>query len=138
MATNTKLNIYKAAKSIFDAAHEWKLIKDNPIDGVKRPSQSKKEKKTIRSRKQAYTTEEVAMLLTALYTMPRRWRLSRVVLGGFRRGEMLAVEWSDLDHDTAAIYVGKLRRRQAVYIPWWRRCYVLPKYTDHDLVAVFE
>jgi hypothetical protein len=45
MATNTKLNIYKAVKSIFDAACEWKLIKNNPMDGAKRPSQSKKEKR---------------------------------------------------------------------------------------------
>lgn len=31
MATNTKLNIYKAAKSLYDAAHEWKLTRANPI-----------------------------------------------------------------------------------------------------------
>lgn len=109
MATNTKLNIFKAAKSIFDSAHEWKLIKDNPMDGVKRPSQSKKEKKTIRSRKQAYSWDEVEKLLTALYALPKRWRLyfAGVMLGGFRRGEMLAVEWGNLDHDKAAIYVEK-------------------------------
>ncbi|MFC9778821.1 hypothetical protein [Paenibacillus chitinolyticus] len=45
MATNTKLNIYKAAKSIFDAAFGWKLIPENPMDGVQRPSAGKKEKK---------------------------------------------------------------------------------------------
>jgi integrase len=49
------------------------------------------------------------MLLTALYNLPKCWRLyfSGVMLGGFRRGEMLAVEWSNLDFDKARIYVDK-------------------------------
>ncbi|BFH60712.1 tyrosine-type recombinase/integrase [Paenibacillus azoreducens] len=109
LATNTKLNIYKATKSIFDAAAEWGVIKSNPMDGVKRPSQSKKEKKEIRSKKQAYTRQEVEKLLTALYALPARWRLyfTGAILGGFRRGELLAVEWPDVDHDRCAIWIEK-------------------------------
>lgn len=107
MATNTKLNIFKAAKSIFDAAHAWKVIAQNPMDGVQRPSQSKKEKKQLRSKKQAYTWDEVETLIFALYALTTRWRLyfTGVMLGGFRRGEMLAVEWDNLDYDRGAIYV---------------------------------
>ncbi|MEJ9220693.1 site-specific integrase [Paenibacillus glucanolyticus] len=107
LATNSKLNIYKAAKSIFDAATEWKVIKENPMDGVQRPSQSKKEKKVIRSRKKAYTRQEVEKLLTALYTLPTRWRLyfTGAMLGGFRRGELLAVEWPNVDHEQCAVWI---------------------------------
>jgi hypothetical protein len=50
-ATNSKLNIYKAVKSVFDAAHEWELIAKNPMDGVQRPRTSKKEKKAMRALK---------------------------------------------------------------------------------------
>ncbi|MEC0092852.1 tyrosine-type recombinase/integrase [Paenibacillus macquariensis] len=108
MATNTKLNIYKATKSIFDAAHEWNLIKENPIVGVKRPSVSKKEKKEMRGKKQSYNWAEVEKLLVALYVLPRGWRLyfTGVMLGGFRRGELLAIEWSNsLDYASNSIYI---------------------------------
>lgn len=107
LATNSKLNIYKSAKSIFDAAYKWKLIKENPMEGVPRPSASKKEKKAMRSKKQNYTMQEVETLLAALYDLPNNWRLyfTGVLLGGFRRGEYLAVEWSDLDFDRNAIWI---------------------------------
>lgn len=109
LATNSKLNIYKATKSIFDTAAGLGVISSNPMDGVKRPSASKKEKKKMRDIKQNYTKAEVAKLLLAMYSLPDRWRLyfTGVMLGGFRRGEFLAVEWSDLDYDRSAIYIEK-------------------------------
>ncbi|MNM55567.1 Tyrosine recombinase XerC [compost metagenome] len=109
LATNTKLNIFKAAKSIFDSATTWGVIKSNPMDGVKRPSQSKKEKKEIRSKKKAYTRVEVERLLKALYALPDHWRLyfTGSIMGGFRRGELLAIEWPDLDYERCAIWIDK-------------------------------
>lgn len=109
MATNTKLNVYKAAKSIFDAAHQWSLIAQNPMDGVQRPSQSKKEKKAIRDKKKNYTIEETYKVLEALHSLPVKWRLyfTGNILGGFRRGELLAVEWSDIDYDNGCIWIDK-------------------------------
>ncbi|WP_305753069.1 tyrosine-type recombinase/integrase [Paenibacillus zeirhizosphaerae] len=109
LATNTKLNIYKALKSVFDAAHDWGVIADNPILGVKRPSQSKKERKSIRSRKKAYDWNEVETLLKALRALPTRWRIyfTGCMIGGFRRGELLAVEWTDIDYEQGAIWIEK-------------------------------
>ncbi|MNW38759.1 Tyrosine recombinase XerC [compost metagenome] len=109
LATNSKLNIYKAAKSIFDKAYEWKVIAENPMEGVDRPSANKKEKKRMKDVKQSYTRTEVAELILALYSLPDRWRLyfTGVMLGGFRRGEFLAVEWTDIDYKRSAIYIEK-------------------------------
>lgn len=109
LATNTKLNIFKAAKSIFDAAFTWEVITKNPIEGVQRPKAGKKEKKAMRSVKKSYSTTEVETLLAALYNLPDRWRLyfTGSMLGGFRRGELLAVEWPDVSYDNQAIWIDK-------------------------------
>lgn len=108
-ATNSKLNIYKAAKSVFDAAHDWELIAKNPMAGVKRPQTSKKEKKVMRGVKKAFNSSETETILLALYDLPDRWRLyfTGSLLGGFRRGEYLAVEWPDVDYDRGAIWIDK-------------------------------
>lgn len=107
LATNSKLNIYKCIKSIFDKAHEWGVITENPIDGVDRPSMNKKEKKRIKDVKQNYTKTEVAELLLTMYKLPTRWRLyfTGVMLGGFRRGEYLAVELPCLNYEESMIYI---------------------------------
>lgn len=109
MATNTKLNIYKTTKSLFDHAKKWRLIAHNPIEGVDRPSADKREKREMRKRKKAYSRSESEAVITALYALPDRWRLYfiGVLLGGFRRGEMLAVEWPQVDHEAGGIYVAK-------------------------------
>jgi integrase len=109
LATNSKLNIYKAAKSIFAKAYEWKIISSDPMEGVERPTANKKEKKKMKDVKQSYSTSEVAELLLALYKLPDRWRLyfTGVMLGGFRRGEFLAVELTDLDYDSSMIFIEK-------------------------------
>jgi integrase len=109
LSTNTLLNIYKALKSILDNAHEWRLIAKNPIDGVSRPKADKKEKKELKSRKKSYTKDEIANVIAELYTAPTVWKLYflGVLLGGFRRGEMLGVEWPAVDMENGGIYVEK-------------------------------
>ncbi|MNJ57402.1 Transposase [compost metagenome] len=59
--------------------------------------------------KQNYTRTEAAELLLALYNLTDRWRLyfTGVMLGGFRRGEFLAVEWPDLDYEQSAAWIDK-------------------------------
>lgn len=109
LSTNTILNIYKALKSIMDNAHEWKLIAKNPMDGVARPRADKAEKKKLKSRKKSYTSQEAAMVITKLYEGPTVWKLYfiGVLLGGYRRGEYLAVEWPDVDYKNGGIFIEK-------------------------------
>lgn len=107
LAASSQLNIYKAIKAIFDAAHDWNIISKNPMDGVKRPVADKKEKRELRNRKKSYTRSEAEQLILALNKEPKRWRLYfiGVMLGGFRRGEMLGVEWENVDYETGSIYI---------------------------------
>ena len=109
LSTNTIMNIYKALKSIFDNATKWGIIPKNPMEGVDRPSMDKKEKKQLKSRKRYYTHAESEKVLAALYDEPENWRLYfiGVLLGGFRRGEMLGLEWPQVDFDSGGLHVEK-------------------------------
>ncbi len=52
---------------LFDAAADWKVIKENPMDGVQRPTIGKKEKKAMKTIKKNYTTHK---------RLRRSWRRS--------------------------------------------------------------
>ncbi|AJS59694.1 hypothetical protein [Paenibacillus sp. IHBB 10380] len=109
MATNTILNIYKALKAIIDAAHEWHLLVDNPMIGVKRPAADKAEKRQLKTRKKSYDPAEAGDVITALYSEPAQWKLYYigVLLGGFRRGEFLAVELDNINMLNGGFHIDK-------------------------------
>ncbi|MHA6481098.1 tyrosine-type recombinase/integrase [Paenibacillus sp. strain BS8-2] len=110
MATNTKKNIYKVINSVFNYAKQWQVIAINPMDGVDSPTAGKQEKRKMRQRKSHYTKAEAQAVISALYDLPNRWRLYYlgVLLGGFRRGEMLAVEWHlHVNFDAGGLYIEK-------------------------------
>ncbi|GAB7387425.1 tyrosine-type recombinase/integrase [Bacillaceae bacterium] len=98
----TILNIYKTLKSIFSKATEWRLIPKNPMDGVERP---KAEKRKMRY----FDEEEARAVILALYKEPDVWRLYFLgaMLGGFRRGELLALEWPNVDFEKNTFYIEK-------------------------------
>lgn len=99
---NTILNVYKVLKSILSCAKEWRLITTNPIDGVKRPRQEKKKMKYL-------DAKEAQEVITALYNEPTVWRLYFLgaMLGGFRRGELLALEWPDVNFEDNTLFIHK-------------------------------
>ncbi len=109
LSASYQLNIFKALKSILDAAYKWKIIAVNPMDGVDRPVANKAEKRDIRSRKHNYTQDETDQLIKALYDEPRHWRIYflGLVLGGFRRGELLGVEWPAVDFEQGGLHIEK-------------------------------
>ncbi|AVF25588.1 phage integrase-like protein [Paenibacillus larvae subsp. larvae] len=79
--------IYRVLKNILERSKEWGLIKVNPIVGVKKP---KVEQPEI----EFYDDNEAKEVITALNEEPRKWRLFILgsMIGGFRRGELLALE----------------------------------------------
>lgn len=102
LSNYTILYIYKVLKSIIDKAIEWKFIDKNrnPFEGVKQPKTPKK--------KMNFLDEESAQkVITALYKEPMVWRLYFLgcMLGGFRRGELLAVEWKHINFETSTITI---------------------------------
>lgn len=105
--------IYSVMQHLFNIAVDWQLIQDNPMTGIKKPKFEKK-------KAQFYSAEEVERALQALQSEPRMWRIFILcaMIGGLRRGELLALEWSDVLFDENALHVRKsipLKRGGKVY-----------------------
>ncbi len=109
LAANSQLNIYKALKSIMDAATKWKVIEKNPMEGAEKPAPDKAEKKALRTKKRSYTPKEADQLVVALGSETTPWRLYflGLLIGGFRRGELLAVEWPQVDFERGGLHIEK-------------------------------
>ena len=94
--------------SALQKAVEWQLLFANPADRVKPPKVVKKEAKHL--------NEGQAMdLLNALQTEPLKYQLMVFMdlVTGVRRGELVALKWSDIDMDKRVLKVTKSVR----YIP---------------------
>jgi integrase len=91
---------YRILNDIFKRAVEWKLIKENPMDGVARP-------KVENKNGDVYTEEEVNELFELLEDEPIHWRLAvkLAITAGLRRGKILGLQWEDIDFDTKTITV---------------------------------
>lgn len=109
LATNTILNIYRVLKAIMGAAKQWKIIAVDPMEGVDPPTASKQERRELKKRKKAYTTLEANQVILALCEEPEHWRLYYlgVLMGGFRRGEILGVEWPQVDFTAGGLWIEK-------------------------------
>ena len=88
----TQRTIYRALHCVLTKAVEWKIISLNPAQGVSWPEKSEPDI-------QVYEEDEVDQIMEALTRVADKWRLMMLgtFLGGFRRGEMVALELNDLD-----------------------------------------
>ncbi|MDE5167664.1 tyrosine-type recombinase/integrase [Paenibacillus larvae] len=93
---------HRVLKNILERAKEWGLIKVNPIVGVKKP-------KVNQTKFDFYDETEAQEVIAALDKEPRKWRLFILgsMIGGFRRGELLALEWADVDFKNMILSVNK-------------------------------
>ncbi|MEV2908464.1 site-specific integrase [Paenibacillus larvae] len=93
---------HRVFKNILCRATEWQVIKTNPIIGVKKP-------KVERPDIDFYDENEAREVISALNKEPRKWRLFILgsMVGGFRRGELLALEWGDIDFSSMTLSINK-------------------------------
>lgn len=91
--------IYRVLKNIFKRAEEWKMILSNPMEGIKKPAPPieirKKKQLEQKNNPQYYNEIEAQEVVDALYRETRKWRLLILgsMIGGFRRGELVGLEW---------------------------------------------
>ena len=86
--------------SVLDYAFRFGMIVDNPCKRVVLPTAPQEER-------EVYTLEEVQRFLESLETAPIKYRAFFVlaIYGGFRKGELLGLEWQDIDFQNHVVKV---------------------------------
>ena len=100
LARKTVIHHLSFISDVMTFAIKLGMISDNPCSSVIVPKGTKKEK-------EIYTMEEVRRLFELAENAPMKYRtfLTLPVYSGFRRGEMLGLEWKDIDFDNNIISV---------------------------------
>ncbi|WP_082235012.1 tyrosine-type recombinase/integrase [Halobacillus massiliensis] len=100
LSPHTIRKIYDALCNVFARAHDWRIIKDNPMVGVRKPSSEEKEMKY-------YSSEDLGDVINALNQEHLMWRVYFLgaLFGGLRRGELTALEWKHILYESNEIKV---------------------------------
>lgn len=100
LSRKTAIHHLSFISDVFTYAVKMEMLTDNPCKRVTVPKGEKKEK-------DIYTLEEVAQLFQLLETAPLKYRtfFTLAIYSGFRRGEMLGLEWKDVDFENNIISV---------------------------------
>lgn len=108
LSSKTVLHHHRLISSILSTAVEWGTLFANPCDRTKPPRVEKKEPKyldevqaaTLLDLLEAESTEYKTMIRLLLFT-------------GLRRGELLGLEWKDIDFDKSTLQIC----RTSLYLP---------------------
>lgn len=102
LSENTIMNYHRLLSAMLDTAVKWQLIVSNPCKRVQPP-------KVTRVQALALDKEQSVHLLELLDEQPSKYRVAITVLlfTGMRRGELLALNWSDIDFEGGTISISK-------------------------------
>ena len=100
LSRKTAVHHLSFISDVFSYAVKMEMLSENPCRRVTVPKGEKKEK-------EIYTLEEVEQLFQLLETAPLKYRtfFTLAIYSGFRRGELLGLEWKDIDWDNNVISV---------------------------------
>ena len=108
LSANTIRHYHRLLSVIFSTAVSWQVIYSNPCERVKPPK--------MRRRESRYLDEKgVSEVIAALSDEPYDYSVMvrMLIYSGLRRGELLGLEWSDLNVQTGCISV----ERSLLYSP---------------------
>ena len=100
LSQKTIQHYYRLVSTMLKTATDWGIIKANPCSKVKTPH-------APRPRVKVYNESEAAALLTALETAPLKYRVLiwLEIASGLREGEIMGLEWGDVNLDTGTVSV---------------------------------
>lgn len=130
LSTWTMKHVRKILHTAFDRAFKDKLIPENPVVDIEIPKKQAKPRKTI-------TASELKILFENLKNTRWYWAFRFMLVTGLRRGELLALRWSDIDYENKRIIVdesnsasglGDTKNSKVHYVPLSERAiYYLAK-----------
>ena len=108
LSGKTILQHHRVISSILNDAVQWQLIPSNPASRVKPP-------KVHNKQQVCYDEDQVKALLAAVNKEEMKYRvmIHLAVFTGMRRGEILGLEWQDVDFDRGTLEV----RQASQYLP---------------------
>lgn len=100
LSRKTVVHHLSLISNVFSYAVKMGVLTDNPCRRVSVPKREQEEK-------EIYTIGEVEEIFKALETQPLKHKLyiMLAVYSGFRRSEMLGLEWKDIDFDNEVISI---------------------------------
>lgn len=100
LSRKTAVHHLSFISDVFSYAVKMQMLTDNPCRCVTVPKGEKKEK-------EIYTLEEIEQLFRLLENAPLKYRtfFTLAIYSGFRRGELLGLEWKDIDWKSNVISV---------------------------------
>ncbi len=100
LSSKTVKNYVSFISSVFDYAVHTKQIKENPCRNCTLPKINEPEHKM-------FTIEQAQQFLDILQNAPLKYQafFTLAIYGGFRRGEILGLEWNDIDFDKRLIHI---------------------------------
>jgi integrase len=104
-APGTVKGVYKILNTAFKDAVAWKLLKANPCQGVKLPREKQDEVAAL-------DEEQTQALLDAVKGTKLAGLVPVALATGLRRGELLALRWSDIDFERGQLHV----RHTVIYV----------------------
>lgn len=102
---HSKQDVYRTLKSIFKYAVKWGVLPSNPMDGIEKPRPSDTD--DVGKEMQVYEENEIETLMQMLQSEPELWRMmfTLALAAGLRKGELLGLEWKDVDFVNQQIYI---------------------------------
>jgi len=101
--SNSSINYcIRVMKNIFKRAFEWQFIKKNPAENIKKLRDNYEEK-------QPYSLEEVQIIMALIEEEDSMYKLffQLAIYTGLRRGELLGLEWKDIDLEKCLLTVNQ-------------------------------
>jgi len=94
---------------VFDYAMKNDMLLNNPCKRVSIPKYNANGEISRTKEKKILTIEETKKLLKVLETAPLKYKLffNLAIYTGMRRGELLGLEWKDINFDTGAVSISR-------------------------------